>query len=171
MRCENCRYWGQRDQPEEGLYYENVREAQAGVIGVDFCGKVVELWESTIWQDDGTQIIKPALVDQKSFVQDGEEFRASLWTRPDFFCAHFELPTSAPAAIPEHLDEFTAYYRQYPMWGSLHVVLDDGNVEDDSVQFCIDYARKESDAEGERLGKILLTMTRGQRRRLSAVIK
>lgn len=47
--------------------------------------------------------------------------------------------------------------------GSLHVVLDDGNREDSSVDFCIEYAEKAGDLAGAALGKVLRTMSRTQR--------
>jgi hypothetical protein len=70
--------------------------------------------------------------------------------------------------IPEVIDGFANYYRQpgNAAWGSLHCVLDDGNVRDKDVQGCIDHAVEKGDAEGERLGRILLTLTKSQRLRL-----
>lgn len=72
--------------------------------------------------------------------------------------------------IPEVVADFEAYHLREPVWGSMHIVLDDDNVEDSSVQFCIDYAREKGDAEGERLARILLTMSRTQRLRLPNVV-
>lgn len=68
--------------------------------------------------------------------------------------------------IPEVVDAFVAYHEREPVWGSLHIVLDDDNVGDDSVRFCIEYAKEKGDAEGQRLAEILLTMSRTQRLRL-----
>jgi hypothetical protein len=67
-------------------------------------------------------------------------------------------------------ERFYAYYRKNPTWGSLHIVLDDGNIYDDHVQFCIDYARERGDVEGAELGEILLRMSRTQRRKLPNLI-
>ena len=47
--------------------------------------------------------------------------------------------------------------------GSLHIVLEDGNVADCDVTFCIEWAREHGDPEGEKLGQLLLTMSRTQR--------
>ena len=71
--------------------------------------------------------------------------------------------------IPEVRDSFRAYLAQHPTWGSLHIVLDDGNVEDSSVEFCLDFARECGDAEGERLARILLRMSKTQRLKLGAL--
>lgn len=50
--------------------------------------------------------------------------------------------------------------------GSLHVVLDDGNVDDGSVQFCIEWADDAGDEDGVALGKVLLRMSKTQRKKL-----
>lgn len=65
--------------------------------------------------------------------------------------------------IPEVLPHFVSYYKNNCAWGSLHIVLSDGNVKDDNVKFCIGYAEQVGDAEGKRLAEILLTMSKTQR--------
>lgn len=69
--------------------------------------------------------------------------------------------------IPEVLERFLAYHNQYCAWGSLHVVLADNNVGDDSVRNCIAWAIANGDAEGEQLGLILLKMSKTQRSKIS----
>ena len=66
-------------------------------------------------------------------------------------------------------DRFTDYYRANPTWGSLHVVLDDLNVADSNVQFCLQYAKENGDTEGEALAEILAQMSRSQRLRLARI--
>ena len=68
--------------------------------------------------------------------------------------------------LPDVLADFIAYYRQQLAWGSLHIVLDDGNVEDSSVRFCQHYATQHGDVEGARLAGLLLQMSRTQRLKL-----
>ncbi len=51
--------------------------------------------------------------------------------------------------------------------GSLHVVLDDGNVNDSHVKFCIQYAKDNNDPGGVKLGETLLSMSKTQRRELA----
>lgn len=51
-----------------------------------------------------------------------------------------------------------AYYMVYPTGGTLHVVLDDGNIEDDYIERCMDEARKEEDYLGYVLGNCLLRL-------------
>lgn len=51
--------------------------------------------------------------------------------------------------------------------GSLHIVLDEGNVTDNDVRWCIRYARRFGDEAGAKLGEILLAMSKTQRSKLS----
>jgi hypothetical protein len=67
---------------------------------------------------------------------------------------------------PELLQRFYNYYEENPAWGALHIVLDDGNISDIDIEFCIDYAIKNNDLEGEELGKLLLTLSQTQRLKL-----
>lgn len=69
-------------------------------------------------------------------------------------------------SIPDVVDLFAKYYETHPSWGSLHVVLDDGNVKDDSVLFCIEEAVKDKDYLGIELARILLDMSKTQRSKL-----
>ena len=68
--------------------------------------------------------------------------------------------------VPEVLPKVRAYYETNPVGGSLHLVLEDGNVRDKDVQFCLEYAISKGDIEGEELAKILLTMSKTQRLKL-----
>ncbi len=70
-------------------------------------------------------------------------------------------------SIPSVIHLFADYYSKNASWGSLHIVMDDGNVTDDNVRFCKEWARKENDKEGERLSDILLLMSKSQRIRIS----
>lgn len=70
--------------------------------------------------------------------------------------------------IPDVLPLVQAYYAKPGNFagGGLHVVLDDGNVGDGSVQFCIDHARENGDEDGVVLGELLLRMSKTQRSKL-----
>lgn len=50
--------------------------------------------------------------------------------------------------------------------GSLHIVLDDGNTERDSVEWCHTYARERGDKDAMALADLLLTLTDEQREAL-----
>lgn len=50
--------------------------------------------------------------------------------------------------------------------GCLHLVLDDGNIQDNHVEFCRDYARQENDDDGVILATSLLKMSLDQRKEI-----
>jgi hypothetical protein len=77
--------------------------------------------------------------------------------------AHPNKPT-----IPEVAPVIAAYVKKpgNDMGGSLHIVLDDGNIESHHVEFCRNYARDQGDEDGEKLAELLLQMSASQRRRL-----
>lgn len=74
---------------------------------------------------------------------------------------------SATITVPEVVDRFRAYHLDNPAWGALHIVLEDHNLEDSSVQFCINCAIKEDDVEGEALARILLQLSQSQRMKIA----
>lgn len=51
--------------------------------------------------------------------------------------------------------------------GNLHIVLEDANVKDNDVLYCIEAAEKDGDLCGSLLGKILLRMSKTQRLKLT----
>jgi hypothetical protein len=73
--------------------------------------------------------------------------------------------------IPDVVERFAAYYAKNLAWGSLHIVLDDGNVEDSSVKFCIENAQERGDVEGKGLAEILLQMSKTQRAKLPSAVR
>ncbi len=58
------------------------------------------------------------------------------------------------------------YYESEPCGGSLHIVLDDGNLEDSSIAWCAGYACAEHDEEGSDLANLMEMMTVKQRERV-----
>ena len=72
-------------------------------------------------------------------------------------------------AVPDVEPLVRAYYALpgNDMGGSLHIVLEDGNVADHHVMSCIDFARERVDEDGMWLARVLLTMSRTQRLKLS----
>lgn len=73
--------------------------------------------------------------------------------------------------IPEVIARFVTYNEHNPAWGSLHVVLDDHNVEDSSVRFCLGWANEHGDWEGAALAHILLQMSKTQRLKISNEVR
>lgn len=73
MRCETCTHWARwRDS----------------TINLGTCKKVLRYWEATDWDattfDD--TLVTP---DAKFFVQDAEDYSASLYTRNNFGCVEY----------------------------------------------------------------------------------
>ena len=58
------------------------------------------------------------------------------------------------------------YYEKHAAGGNLHIVLDDENIEDHNVEFCLERAREEKDFEGEELAECILALPMRQRRQL-----
>lgn len=71
-----------------------------------------------------------------------------------------------------YLDELVAlvkeYYKTNPAGGSLHIVLDDGNLEDNNISFCMGYAAAEEDEAGVQLAILLKNMPLSVRQKLYA---
>lgn len=72
--------------------------------------------------------------------------------------------------IPEVIERFAAYYARHPAGGAMHIVLDDGNIADEHVRYCIQHAQEQGDAEGEALARILLDMSKTQRKKLGRLL-
>ena len=79
-----------------------------------------------------------------------------------------DKPSTRPT-VPEVTVLARAYYAKPgdAAGGNLHVVLDDSNLDDSSISFCLERAHEAGDADGVVLAEKLLALTRTQRRRLS----
>lgn len=71
--------------------------------------------------------------------------------------------------IPEVLPLVVAYCAkpENSVGGSLHIVLEDGNVADSHVAFCREWAADRGDDDGVRLAELLLLMSKTQRSKLA----
>jgi hypothetical protein len=66
--------------------------------------------------------------------------------------------------VEEVLPVVREYYANgNPTGGWLHIVLDDGNTEDESVRDCLKWAEEDGDVAGVALARLLLEMTETQR--------
>lgn len=86
MKCAGCKYWGEDNDEYRALY------------GTKRCGKAIQMWDAGdwTWNDetlDRNYSLKPIFINQMAFVADGSDYRADLFTKADFFCAHFEDKT------------------------------------------------------------------------------
>ena len=70
--------------------------------------------------------------------------------------------------VPEVLPLVVTYYSipGNSVGGIFHIVLDDGNVDDSDVEYCLNLAKKREDKESIKIGEILLRMSRAQRKKL-----
>jgi hypothetical protein len=76
---------------------------------------------------------------------------------------------SAKPIIPAVLSRFRAYHQEHPVWGALHIVLDDLNLSDQNVELCRQIAVDRGDNEGAAPADILLNMGKTQRLKLVGV--
>jgi hypothetical protein len=65
--------------------------------------------------------------------------------------------------IEDAIRRIKPYYETNTGGGSLHIVLDDGNMEADHILFCWEYAKAEGDTEAVKLAKLLLDMSVDER--------
>jgi hypothetical protein len=79
-----------------------------------------------------------------------------------------ERPVTTKPTVPEVLPLVRAYCAKpgNATGGSLHIVLDDGNIEDHHIRYCAEFAEKRGDGEGVELARLLLRMSRTQRNKV-----
>lgn len=51
--------------------------------------------------------------------------------------------------------------------GTLHIVLDDCNIKDSDIRYCLKECSRVDDGDGERIAELMLRMSRRQRLRLA----
>lgn len=71
--------------------------------------------------------------------------------------------------VPELIPMVRKYYQKdgNSVGGNLHLVLEDKNVGDGNILFCINEAQKTGDVDGEQIAHLLLRMTKTQRLKLA----
>ena len=74
--------------------------------------------------------------------------------------------------VPEVLPLAITYYAKpgNGAGGNLHIVLDDDNIDDEHIQFCLDLCTSESDKDGIELCNKLLRMSKTQRRKVCRLV-
>lgn len=90
-----------------------------------------------------------------------------VWSYAVFYRERLRRHGIKPS-VPEVLPLVREFYR-IPgnlAGGKLHIVLDNGNVDDDSVGFCIREALEAGDTVAAELGQLLLVMSYTQRDKL-----
>ncbi len=79
MQCATCQHWAMWTyDPSLGS-----------------CKKVVRFWEAYEWLGEGDgEVLNEERYNSKFFVQDGEDYSASLFTRNDFGCVEHQEKTN-----------------------------------------------------------------------------
>ena len=73
--------------------------------------------------------------------------------------------------LPEVIPQIDAYYRKpgNGAGGCLHIFLDDGNIRDQDIQFCLELAKSKKDTDAVIISEILMRMSKTQRSRLAGM--
>jgi hypothetical protein len=87
MKCADCKHWKPCEQYETGRSQ-----------GMGRCEATPMFWDHTEWNDDCERVIKPAAASITAFVQDGSDYSATLYTRPEHGCTMF---AAAGVALPQ----------------------------------------------------------------------
>lgn len=67
---------------------------------------------------------------------------------------------------PEYIMRMADYYTNDKTWGSLHVVLNDNNFDDQSLAYCLEHAKSKDDKEGVWIAQLLQGLNETERREL-----
>lgn len=78
------------------------------------------------------------------------------------------MKNNSKITVLQLIEECKKYYAMpnNSMGGCLHIVLDDENIKDNHIKFCIETAESKGDKAGVMLGKLLLQASMTQRRKL-----
>ncbi len=83
--CESCKYWGTGDDDDNKLNGS-----------LKPCTKVRMFYDCTDWNDDVesenycNRELMDKYKDHKAFVQDGSDYKATLYVMSDFGCVQYE---------------------------------------------------------------------------------
>lgn len=68
----------------------------------------------------------------------------------------------------EIIQKAKAYYKKpgNSVGGRLHIVLDDGNIRDSDIEWCINYAKEQNDVDAVEIGNLLLKASKTERRKI-----
>lgn len=70
--------------------------------------------------------------------------------------------------VSEVLQLVNQYYSQSKnsVGGNLHIVIEDGNIDNYSIKFCLEQAKEQKDEEGIIIANLLLQMSKTQRKKI-----
>lgn len=78
-RCKTCKHWKTSDRDNARLR-----------LGLGRCGATPMFWDSTKWTDDGERTWTAEAENNTAFVQDGSDYLADLYTKPNHGCTMHE---------------------------------------------------------------------------------
>lgn len=78
--------------------------------------------------------------------------------------------SATPEMMTDIIKRIMRLYAHGTLGGNMHIVLDDGNIEDSSIERSIQFAKEENDDECIELGLLLLQADMQQRRFLADII-
>jgi hypothetical protein len=103
MRCDRCKHWnagsGHEDWEAKKAEFGECMAVRARWIIADEASEGIERFDAEFseaaeqrWIDARAAALRKA----RAYVQDGSEYRAELYTAPDFFCALYAVGEQAP---------------------------------------------------------------------------
>jgi hypothetical protein len=95
-----------------------------------------------------------------------EETDVRAWTEEEWSVQEYDVPAPGVEAILSAL--ILAYYEkpENVVGGNLHIVLDDFNIRDGDIDFCLKQAEDNGDGDGVLIARLLLALSPDARRRV-----
>lgn len=86
MKCATCKHWIR----ETNGYDNHIK------LGLGTCSATLRFWDATEWDEEGDgRVFTEAGKKGMAFTQDGSDYKAWLYTRPEFGCvSHEEAPNA-----------------------------------------------------------------------------
>lgn len=75
------------------------------------------------------------------------------------------MVTEEKPTLPQLTPLVRGIYQRHTGGCCLHILIDDGNIENAHAQFCLDEARRQEHADCTAAAELLLKMTKTQRRK------
>ena len=102
MYCKDCKFWSKNGLPEgEQDDYRCYNDSPES-LGLGRCTRVELLWDAYEWdredRDNSVRFTEEVVSEEVlAFVNDGSDYKAELYTLPNFGCVMFkEYNTSKP---------------------------------------------------------------------------
>lgn len=77
--CQTCKHWASGASYDPGFN-----------LGLGRCQATLMFWNSTDWDEGGSRTWAPEAQNKTAFVQDGSDYSAHLYTKPEHSCTMYE---------------------------------------------------------------------------------